>query len=224
VTGGRLTRIECLVLGMIASVLWLVLLPSAVGAMPAGRASNLTQRARRGDNPTGRIDPIADITKARGGGALHSFSIAMERGLAVNRKRFSQQVTDVLFDRRSWIGTHEVALRRIPAGGDFTIMLASPRTTDRRCSPLDTEGRYSCRHGRFVVLNVWRWRHGAKAFDSLTRYRAYLINHEVGHALGRSHEPCSGPGRPAPVMMPQTEGVGRCRSNSWPLAWEKRAL
>jgi hypothetical protein len=47
-------------------------------------------------------------------------------------------------------------------------------------------------------------------------YRAYLVNHEVGHRLGHGHSHCHGAGRPAPVMMQQSKGIGACTANPWP--------
>ena len=100
------------------------------------------------------------------------------------------------------------------------IVLASPALTDGLCAPLLTLGRYSCAQGNRAVLNFQRWRRGAPAYDSITRYRTYMINHEVGHLFGRAHAYCSTPGAPAPLMVQQTKGVAPCRPNPWPLAWE----
>jgi hypothetical protein len=48
-----------------------------------------------------------------------------------------------------------------------------------------------------------------------------MVNHEVGHVLGRGHAFCPAAGAPAPVMVQQTKGVAPCRPNPWPLAWER---
>ncbi len=46
---------------------------------------------------------------------------------------------------------------------------------------------------------------GAMSYDGdLDAYRAYAVNHEVGHALGNRHQPCPANGAPAPVMMQQS--------------------
>ncbi|CAN5484272.1 hypothetical protein BH09ACT12_BH09ACT12_23930 [soil metagenome] len=68
------------------------------------------------------------------------------------------------------------------------------------------------------MLNAWRWLNGADAYEgNLNDYRRYLVNHEVGHALGKAHVGCPGSGLPAPVMMQQTKGLGECSANPWPV-------
>jgi hypothetical protein len=72
------------------------------------------------------------------------------------------------------------------------------------------------------MINAYRWAQGAKTYgpDKMYAYRQMLINHEVGHRLGRNHEACSRSGAIAPVMMQQTKFLtlnGKtCKPNPWP--------
>lgn len=65
-------------------------------------------------------------------------------------------------------------------------------------------------------------------FPSLSEYREYLINHEIGHALGLKHpskEYAKSNGVPSPVMQQQTLGehlLWGYISNSWPTYEERR--
>jgi hypothetical protein len=123
----------------------------------------------------------------------------------------------VLTDPRGWQPIEGVAFARTDGAAAFDLVLASPALTDRLCYPLDTGGWLSCRNGNRVILNALRWATGVPAYAGhLDDYRAYLVNHEVGHALGHGHVPCPGTGAPAPVMMQQTKGIGACRRNAWP--------
>jgi hypothetical protein len=151
-------------------------------------------------------------------GALR-FLVEVEGGLAVDRAAFTRHVTRTLRDRRSWTPP----FRRVGSGPvDFRVTLASPSLTNRLCAPLLTNGIYSCGQNGRAVLNAMRWLDGAAAYgERLGRYRVYMVNHEVGHLLGRGHASCPAAGAPAPVMMQQTKGVAPCRPNPWPLSWER---
>ena len=151
-------------------------------------------------------------------GALR-FTVEVEGALPFDRAEFARTVVAVLGDRRGW----HVPVQRVDSGPvDFRVVLASADTTDALCAPLLTNGIYSCAQGGRAVLNADRWLGGAAAYGSdLHRYRVYMVNHEVGHLLGRGHATCFTRGREAPVMVQQTKGVAPCRANPWPLAWER---
>ena len=84
--------------------------------------------------------------------------------------------------------------------------------------------RWSCRVGRYVVINQLRWLHASpswnRAHRSLRSYRHMVVDHETGHWLGHGHLGCPGRGRAAPVMMQQSKGLDGCRHNPWPLPSE----
>ncbi|HEY8057296.1 MAG TPA: DUF3152 domain-containing protein, partial [Acidimicrobiales bacterium] len=88
---------------------------------------------------------------------------------------------------------------------------------DSLCLPLQTNGRYSCHQDGTVALNSDRWLNGAdERTGPLAAFRHYAVNHEMGHAIGHSHEYCAGAGQLAPVMMQQSKGLDGCLPNGWP--------
>ncbi|TWP49323.1 DUF3152 domain-containing protein [Lentzea tibetensis] len=144
------------------------------------------------------------------------YAVAIEDGVKASDygnddAAFAKSVDDFLADPRSWIGTKQVALQKVEANQnpDFIVSLTSSKTTQQICGaqiPFET----SCWDdpSNRVVINAARWVRGAKAFNGdLALYRNYLINHEVGHALGNQHAACGENGAAAPVMMQQTFGV-----------------
>jgi hypothetical protein len=69
------------------------------------------------------------------------------------------------------------------------------------------------------VINAWRWVNGGPGYErNIDAYRQYVVNHEVGHALGYPHVRCPSPDVLAPVMLQQTLGLDGCRPNPWPAA------
>ncbi|SCG44909.1 DUF3152 domain-containing protein [Micromonospora inositola] len=151
-------------------------------------------------------------------GRLLRYRVAVEEGIdAVDVERFGREVAVILADPRGWTGDGEWRLQRVgpDSPADFTVLLATPVTRGELCGdPIDHYT--SCRNGDRVVINVTRWARGVPQFDDLGSYRQYLLNHEVGHRLGRGHELCPRAGGPAPVMEQQTLGLHGCTPNAWP--------
>jgi Protein of unknown function (DUF3152) len=152
-------------------------------------------------------------------GALIRYDVRVEDGLSIDPDTAALLIEGVLDDPRSWRGSRRWRFDLTPVGQSATLhaYIVTPRTTDRLCAPYLTRGEVSCKNGNRVVLNAKRWLLGADSYGSdLTNYRRYLVNHEFGHALGKHHVDCPGPGKLAPVMMQQTKGLGACRKNPWP--------
>jgi hypothetical protein len=106
----------------------------------------------------------------------------------------------------------------------FDIILATPDTVDELCAPLNTGGKVSCANRKEVVINFKRWKDGDSSWSSLEDYRRYVVNHEVGHALGMLHrKECTKDGI-APLMMQQSQRNLRCKPNSYPTDKEIKSL
>jgi Protein of unknown function (DUF3152) len=196
--------------------------PAHAGADEAGKFL-FTASPRPSHEPPPRAPGHAGelrVVRVEGSGAAGlRVAVLVEGALPVSVKVLVQDIRRVLVDPRGWRG-RGYAFQLVDEQADLEIVLASPALTDRLCAPLQTLGRYSCAQGGRAVLNFARWQRGAPAYRSLARYRIYMINHEVGHLLGRGHAYCSTAGALSPVMVQQTKGVAPCRPNPWPLSAE----
>lgn len=152
-------------------------------------------------------------------GRLLRYTVRVERELPFDPDAVAREVQRILSDDRSWTGaSSRLQLVAKADQADFSVLVATPGTTDSYCLPLRTWGRLSCQDGPRAVLNARRWAYGASTYGSdIAGYRTYLVNHEVGHVLGRGHENCPKKGARAPVMVQQTKSLQGCRPNPWPL-------
>ncbi|MER7700047.1 DUF3152 domain-containing protein [Streptomyces sp. NPDC096095] len=172
------------------------------------------------------------FTVARAGvtakGKGSAYRVEVEDGTGVDPDRAAAAVAAVLADARGWSHGGERAFRQVADGSaGLVIKIATPATTDRLCGAygLDTGGEVNCRGGEKVMVNLKRWLLGSPQFDGpVAEYRALIVNHEVGHWLGRGHETCPGKGRPAPAMMQQIHGLKGCVANAWPYDAKGRYL
>lgn len=176
------------------------------GVVPAGAG---TFEFAAGDGPVAGSD-----------GRVLRYQIAVENGLGVPVEQFAAAVEAILSDVRGWTAEGTLRLQRVSGPGDFAIYLASPVLSEAMCREdgLETGQFTNCRlaDGR-VVINSARWLAGVPDYGApLAEYRAYVVNHEVGHQLGYGHELCPAPGQPAPVMQQQTLGLAGCTPYGWP--------
>ncbi len=150
-----------------------------------------------------------------------TYRIETRGTISASLKVFRRQVAQTFADPRGWRSAG-VGFRRVTRGGDFTVVLAEASTVPS-FSPV-CSAQWSCRVGRYVIINQLRWRHASPSWNqarkSLRGYRHMVVNHETGHWLGHGHLGCGGAGRLAPVMMQQSKGLDGCRHNPWPLSSE----
>jgi hypothetical protein len=158
---------------------------------------------------------------------------------------FARMIDQTLANPKGWTHNLQFAFIRVDETAtetpDFRISLSSPATVRDGCGyefPLET----SCYNPSFgpeaqprVFINEARWVRGAVPFEGdVGSYRQYVINHEVGHAIGYlRHESCDRQADLAPVMMQQTFSTAdddaakfdpqwvrpdgkACRFNPWP--------
>ena len=150
---------------------------------------------------------------------FYNVSIQVESGLNLDPNCLSDMILSILNDPRGWSTIENIEFQLVsPEYADFNIIFAKPITVDELCYPLETNGIYSCRNEKNVVINMFRWLSGAKDFGTdLITYRIYLINHEVGHYLGWGHTDCPSENAIAPVMMQQSKSTENCVPNGWPI-------
>ena len=134
----------------------------------------------------------------------------------VSISEFSKLVGQTLNDGRGWALTG-ITFEQVTINEDFEIVLSEANEIARRY-PNICDNIYSCRVGRYVIVNVDRWNNATPVWTlSLRDYRHLVVNHEVGHLLGLGHPICPSAGTLAPAMLQQSINLQGCIFNPWPL-------
>lgn len=145
------------------------------------------------------------------------FSVATRGPVTSDLDEFRSQALATLNDARSW-RAQGIEFVEVESGGDFTLHLATADQVPSFGGVCHVN--WSCRNGRDVIINESRWTGASDAWNAaslpLRDYRHMVVNHEVGHWLGRGHLSCTGAGQPAPVMQQQSKNLQGCEPNPWP--------
>ncbi|MGY1652066.1 DUF3152 domain-containing protein [Geodermatophilus sp. SYSU D01119] len=170
---------------------------------------------------SGEVAVVPGSSGVYGSGPLQRFVVEVEGGIGVDGATFAAAVEATLGDPRSWGSGGRMSFQRVDTTDvgsyDFRVSLVSPGSMERYCPGVGTGGYTSCRYGERAVINLARWETAVPDYQGdIATYRQYVVNHEVGHALGNGHQPCPGPGQLAPVMQQQTLGLEGCTKNAWP--------
>lgn len=150
-----------------------------------------------------------------------TYSVITRGAITADLAEFRQQANATLNDDRGWarLGVH---FTEVTSGGSFTLVLSEASQVPSFSSGCSAE--YSCRAGRYVIINQDRWTGATPSWNSaggsIRDYRHMVVNHETGHWLGHDHQSCGGAGQSAPVMQQQSIDLQGCGFNPWPLASE----
>ncbi|MFI6086250.1 DUF3152 domain-containing protein [Streptomyces sp. NPDC051217] len=192
--------------------------PSASASSPRAKESSTGHQVAK--SGTGIFSTAAADGGPVGKGTIRRYTVQVEGGTGISASAAAKEITDILGDRRGWTANGHDGFQLVSSGPiDFEVKIATPDTVDQICGAagLHTRGEVNCNVGDQVIVNLKRWLTGSPQFPGpLSEYRALIINHEVGHRIGHGHEGCPGPGRPAPAMMQQIDGLQGCRANAWP--------
>lgn len=151
-----------------------------------------------------------------------TYSVQTRGRITTSLKKFKKLAQATFDDPRGW-RAGGIKFRRVAKGGSFTLVLAEASKVPG-FHPI-CSAQWSCRVGRYVVINQTRWKHASPAWNanggSLRGYRHMVVNHETGHWLGLGHRHCPRAGAPAPVMQQQSKGLQGCKFNAFPTGAER---
>jgi hypothetical protein len=202
------------------------------GILPAG--GPYTEAGAR----TWHVVPGTTPQVGTGTAKVFRYTVEVEDGVDTTSfggdEAFGRMVDQTLANPKSWIHNQQFAFERIDAGEpDFRVSLTSPMTIREGCG-YEIQLEASCYNPVYqpadggppeprVFINEARWVRGAVPFQGdIGSYRQYLINHEIGHAIGyQHHEGCDEKGALAPIMMQQTFSTSNADASKFDPDWVK---
>jgi uncharacterized protein DUF3152 len=145
------------------------------------------------------------------------YTIKIDDKYHLNKNLIINKIKNTLNDKRGWIKFGYIfEYVDSKKNADFIITF---KDNDEIVDICDLAG-LSCAdtNENIIYFNLYRWKKGSnKSMLNLDDYRNYVINHEVGHILGKHHIPLGKKGTKAPIRIQQTVGIGHHKPNSWPI-------
>ena len=156
-------------------------------------------------------------------------SIAVDPNIGYSEKNFARKVKSVLKNKHGWENVLNINFEFVKVDQKkkhprkIHVRLSDNKFIYDRC---DINNMSCCDMSTGEVwINYDRWIMGSNHSKlDIYGYRTYLVNHEVGHALGFLHQTCECTDdnvttcdQYAPVMMQQTLSIGKCKPNLYPL-------
>jgi len=205
---------------MVSQVNSLETLPSAINSMKAPTLAE-PEWLKQQNAAEAAARAAADKTPSNSASRSVTYSVTTRGAIRANVAEFKAQANATLNDPRGW-ARMGISFNEVPEGGMFTLVLSEAGQVPSFSPGCDA--MYSCRVGRYVIINQDRWLGATPAWTngggSLRDYRHSVVNHETGHWLGHDHASCPGAGQPALVMQQQSIDLQGCTFNSWPTTAE----
>jgi len=160
------------------------------------------------------------------------------RPFTLLEKRF---VLSIINNLNSWPGLHWIVFTG-QGKSDWIVSLENSYFISTELDPLAHSSNETSFKNLSVTMptyngnqkitwfNLTNWNHVPAPLHSrysIVDYRTYLINHELGHALGLDHPTIKqleklGQTTKCPIMVQQTKGLLKFQKNIWPLVQEKQ--
>ncbi|MGC4175596.1 DUF3152 domain-containing protein [Demequina sp.] len=180
--------------------------------------------------------PVATEVEPPEEGIVRYVRIDVEQGLSMIDGTLATFVMSALTDAQGWAKEGPTTFIQTEGAPDVRIVFASPFTAAALCptpheaaalapdtsstpSPTPSSSTTGwvtqCAEQGTVVISVYDWIQGLEPFaEDRTAARQYLLNHGLGHVLGRPDVKCSK--GLADVMVNQRTLSSKCTPNPWP--------